>query len=139
MSELRLPAGRAVRVRPLGGRTDGRGFRAERTHLVAVDLPPALVLGPRRGLVGQVIAEQIEARVPACRIPGRAAELGEGGREVQHGGPVAWVPSTTGTSAPGPAATWSRRSLRPSRCQPPAPPAGSRVRRRAQPDGRGRL
>src|SRR5262249_38904762 len=60
-----LPSGIGVEHRVAGRGTDGGGFRAVPVDVGGVDLAPALVPGPRRGLPGQRVGQGVQAGVPA--------------------------------------------------------------------------
>src|SRR5215469_13843078 len=81
-------SGLGVQHRVAGRGADRGRLRAVLADVGGVDLAPALLPGPRRGLAGQRVGEGVEAGVPAGPGPRRRAPLldgvGEGGQ-----GPVA--------------------------------------------------
>src|SRR6185437_16699659 len=78
-------SGVGVQHRVTGRGADGGGLRAVLADVGGVDLAPALLPGPRRGLAGQRVGEGVEAGVPAGPRPRRRAPLLDGVGEGEEG------------------------------------------------------
>src|SRR5262252_8081421 len=78
-------SGLGVQHRMAGRGADGGGLRAVPADVGGVDLAPALLPRPRRGLAGQRVREGVQAGVPAGPGPRRRAPLLDGVGEGEQG------------------------------------------------------